>query len=466
MHTTPEAEDLHLPAALLAGALLAGEWTIPEMQQRVAPLVIGSRKWLPAFVHRVVARFGHKRPRQRHLVDFILADLIFARDETAASRAAATNNESQHDAKPSFRIQPFCGRTQFASSDKRFESLDVPHWNTVGELAECLKLSPAELDWFADVKGLERVTPEGPLRHYRYRWVRKKGGSVRLIEAPKLRLKGIQRQLLRELFERIPIHEAAHGFRAGKSIQTFVQPHAGQRVVLKMDLRDFFPSLIPARLVGILMAIGYSESVARTITSLCVNQIPDDAWQTRPISTTQRETWLETNRYRQTHFPQGAPTSPCIANVIAYRLDCRLAGLARWSQASYTRYADDLLFSGRDEFRRKVDRLRTYVAAVALDEGFQVHYHKTRVMPSSQSQRAAGLVLNVRPNYPRGEYDLLKAVLHQASLSGPIPRDHAGHNDFRAHLLGRIHYVRQWNHARADKLLRLFERIEWLDAKS
>ena len=149
--------------------------------------------------------------------------------------------------------------------------------------------------------------------------------------------------------------------------------------------------------------------------------------------------------------------------MIAYRFDWRLAGLARWAHATYTRYADDLLFSGDDAFRAKVERFQVYVAAIALEEGFQVHHHKTRVMTSSQSQRAAGLILNVHPNYPRREYDRLKATLHQASLQESVPRRHAGQNDFRAHLLGRIQYVRQWNPARADKLLRLFERIQWQD---
>jgi RNA-directed DNA polymerase len=87
-------------------------------------------------------------------------------------------------------------------------------------------------------------------------------GNIRLIEAPKPRLKELQRQILAQILERIPSHPAVHGFVKGRSIETFVTPHVGQRIVLRMDLRDFFPSFSAARIRTIFRTIGYPEPVA------------------------------------------------------------------------------------------------------------------------------------------------------------------------------------------------------------
>jgi len=222
-----------------------------------------------------------------------------------------------------------------------------------------------------------------------------------------------------------------------------------------MDLQNFFPSLVPWRLTQLLMRVGYCEDVARMITGLCTNVVPSDVWKI----------WnnpeYDRRLLQQPHFPQGSPTSPAVANLIAYRLDSRLSGLAKWAGASYSRYADDLLFSGDRDFRRRMDRFRTYVAVIAMEEGFEVNHHKTRIMPQSVCQRATGLVLNKHQNIGRREYDLLKATLHNAVIHGPASQNRTGHADFPSHLLGRITYLAQFNPERANKLREEFQRIRW-----
>ena len=133
---------------------------------------------------------------------------------------------------------------------------------TIGALAEKFNLKLNELFWFADRRGLERKASDEALRHYRYHWIAKRDGSARLVEAPKQRLKMIQRFLLEKIVEAIPPHEAAHGFRSGRSIKTFTAPHVGQEVVLKLDLRNFFPSITAGRVLAIFMTAGYPEPVA------------------------------------------------------------------------------------------------------------------------------------------------------------------------------------------------------------
>jgi hypothetical protein len=165
--------------------------------------------------------------------------------------------------------------------------------------------------------------------------------------------------------------------------------------------------------------------------------------------------------YQRPHLPQGAPTSPALANLAAYRLDRRLAGFARLAGAHYTRYADDLVFSGDHDFERKAERFYIGVCAIALEEGFEVHTRKTRIMRRSVSQRAAGVILNERVNPPRKDFDRLKAIVHNCAKHGPREQNRDGVPDFPAHLAGRIAHISMLNPARGRKLRSMFERIQW-----
>jgi RNA-directed DNA polymerase len=424
--------------------MLGGLFTASAILDRTQPLLLRSGRWLRPLVTRVVARFGERRPREHVLIRFLLNDRGFRRVLKAESSPIALSLQpAQH--LPAKFAHP----------------CQVPPWATLSDLAICLQESVEDLDWFSDRKGMQRVTPDGPLSHYRYYWVPKRRGRCRLIEAPKSRLREIQRLLLTSVLGKIPVHDAAHGFRKGRSIGTHTAPHVGRKMLLRLDLQDFFPTVPPSRLVCILMLAGYPEAVARLITRLCTNWTPAAVWNAWPFPDDHGQRRVSESLYQQHHFPQGSPASPAIANICAFRLDCRLNGLARASGAAYTRYADDLLFSGDEDFRRCVDQFRITVAAIVLEEGFCVNHHKTAVMADSVRQLAVGLVLNTKPNTPRDEYDRLKAILHQSRLHGPDSQNRGHHPNFSAHLLGRIYSIRQWNAARGEKLLQSFRRIAW-----
>jgi hypothetical protein len=344
-------------------------------------------------------------------------------------------------------------------------SWPVPPITTPVELARLLEVEPGMLDWFADCQGRGRKAPAEPLRHYRYHWRVKASGSLRLVEAPKPRLKRIQRLVLDAILANIPAHEAAHGFRQGRSITTFVAPHVGRSIVLKMDLRDFFVSIKSARVTALFLTAGYPEAVARLLTGLCTNAVPSEvckqAGQSDAAAAGSRTSWQVGQLYRQPHLPQGAPTSPALANLVAYRLDARLAGLAHSAGASYTRYADDLLFSGGEAFARSIRRFPIHVAAIAMEEGFAVQHRKTRVMRQGVRQRAAGVVFNQKINLQRDEYDRLKAILCNCVRLGPQGQNRAGVGDFKAHLRGRVAHAVRLCPVRGDRLMQLFDRIAW-----
>lgn len=242
---------------------------------------------------------------------------------------------------------------------------------------------------------------------------------------------------------------------------SFAQPHVGRHLVLKLDLKDFFPGILKARVVAIFMTAGYPEAVAQLLAGLCTNHTPAAVIRSTAANLSITERQRLKNLYQRPHLPQGAPTSPALANLAAFRLDCRLAGLATAAGGRYTRYADDLVFSGDAAFAKMIDRFHIQACAIALEERFEVQTRKTRVMRQSRAQRAVGLVLNTRLNIPRPDYDQLKAILHNCIRHGPASQNRDGVADFPAHLAGRIAYVEQVNPQRGRRLREAFGRITW-----
>jgi hypothetical protein len=282
-----------------------------------------------------------------------------------------------------------------------------------------------------------------------------------MLEAPKPRLKAIQRRILREILAHVPPHEAAHGFRKARSIASFASPHCGQAIVLRYDLLDFFASVPASRVHAVFATAGYPPEVARLLTGLCTNVVPGDAWPAVSANADPSAAWRERARFRSPHLPQGAPTSPALANLCARRLDVRLAALAAALGAVYTRYADDLALSGGGTLDRAARRLQVHVCRMALEEGFAINTRKTRFMRASVRQRIVGIVVNRHPNPPREEYDNLKAILHNCVVHGPTSQNRLRREDFRAHLQGRVAHVAMLNPHRGQRLLALLERIDW-----
>jgi hypothetical protein len=436
----------------LAAAFLSGPWSLDDLL-RLGTRACGRRgRWLRPLVRRVLAAFAD-RPTGRagiKLTAFLAAD-------AGLHRAYVRHvHESQPLLSEIFWVPP--AMTPAAGPPA---SWAVPPLPTAAALADWLGLTPAELDWFADCHGHEADVPVGPLRHYTYRRIARASGKWRLLEMPRPRLKALQRRILRDLLGCLPPHAAAHGYRRGCSIVTFAAPHCGRRVVLRFDLRQFFPSVRAARVHALFATAGYPAPVARLLTGLCTNAVPDEVWRTGPAPA-----WEERQRHRFPHLPQGAPTSPALANLCAYRLDCRLTGLAEALKARYTRYADDLAFSGGPELERSARRFHVQVCRIALEEGFEINTRKTRVMDRGVRQQLVGVVVNARPNVRRADHDVLKATLCNCVRHGPAGQNREGHADFRAHLLGRIAHVAQLNQARGARLRALFDRIDWSNGVS
>ena len=259
----------------------------------------------------------------------------------------------------------------------------------------------------------------------------------------------------------IPPHDSAHGFRENHSVRSYVTPHLGQAIVIRTDLRDFFPTVTIGRVKGVFRTAGYPDEVAALLAAFCTNRVPDDVWPAFPQYGTIEDRWYHERLYQHAHLPQGAPTSPALANLVAYRLDCRLHALAAAVGAHYTRYADDLLFSGGGEFAARDRRFLAHVGSIVMDEGFCINARKTCIMRQGRRQSAAGLVVNRHANIPRDEYDRLKATLYNCVHRGPASQNAAGIVHYRSHLDGRVAYVESVNARRGERLRALFQQIHW-----
>src|SRR5688572_76401 len=247
------------------------------------------------------------------------------------------------------------------ADEEQLQRYGLPVWKTEEDVANALGISLRELWFFGIHREKERQA------HYVTFVIPKRSGGKRLIMAPKRRLKAIQRKLLASLVEKLPVNEHAHAFRRGRCIRTGAEPHVGKRFILKLDLKEFFPSVTAARVRGLLIAYGYSFPVATTLAVMMTEA------ERQPVEVEGQVFHVPVG---QRHCVQGAPTSPGICNALLLRLDRRLSGLARKHGLSYTRYADDLSFSGEMD-RRTAHKFRSIVCGIVQEEGFVVNAEKT-----------------------------------------------------------------------------------------
>ncbi|MGZ4294221.1 MAG: reverse transcriptase family protein [Solirubrobacteraceae bacterium] len=414
-------------AGELAAAMLGVRWTAETVAEAAATRLGHWPSWLDALASRIVASH-HETP-----------------DEEPAELAAV--------------IEAFLAEHRAGSERVRFD-WPVAEIASVDHLAAALELSDGQLAWLADIRGLERTVTAEKLRNYRYAAVPRRSGLPRVIEAPKLKLKEVQRWVLREILDHVPVHDAAQGFARGRSVADHARSHSGQHAVLRLDLADFFASVSAARVFGIFRTAGYEPPVAHVLSGLTTNTVPGHIWQVIHGTATAAGAQPRFRLGRQLaapHLPQGAPTSPALANLAAFRLDRRLSGLAASLGLRYTRYADDLAFSG-PRAAHGAARLRAAVAEIVRDEGFTLNEDKTVLRTAAARQQVCGIVVNVSPNVPRHEYDRLKAILHNAARHGPASQGLAGQE---AHLRGRIAWAASLNPARGEKLRRRFAAIDW-----
>lgn len=216
---------------------------------------------------------------------------------------------------------------------------------------------------FSHLSALLGRTPEylasavnAPHKHYREFTIPKRSGGARTVSAPYSTLLDCQKWIYENILAHVECHPAAHGFVPNRSILTNANVHVSSRQILKIDLEDFFPSIKIGRVMSLFSDLGYPDNVSFYLSSLCsLNGA----------------------------LPQGAPTSPALSNIICRQLDNRLAKAASRCDLVYSRYADDLTFSG-ETVTWGFYRLASYIIH---DEGFKINGKKTRMMQCDNGSR-------------------------------------------------------------------------------
>ena len=472
-------------ARALAAALLDGPWDMVDMRQRLERTIGSPRPWMLALARSARAKYREPPTDLEDLTSF-----VFSRDsfgDIARGRLLV-----RHYATP--------------APEMTESPWHVPALATSGELAMWLGIDRATLAAFTD----PRPHREQRAAHYRYAWIAKPLGGHRLVEAPKVRLRTVQRDILDGILAHIPPHDAAHGFRAGRSVIGFAAQHVQREVVVRVDLQAFFSSVIRARVAGLFRTAGYPRAVAHALATLCTHRTPRDVLAASPdrhatgsprdglaaahdrhatgsprdvlaaspdrhttgsprdglaaaplLAGAHRYGSDDLARLSRPHLPQGAPTSGALANLAAYRLDVRVTALAAAIGAHYSRYADDLVISGDRSLVRAAPSLIARLGAIAIDEGFALNFKKTRVMTAADRQRITGLVVNDKLSVPRAEVDRLRAILHNCVRSGPESQNREAHADFRAHLRGRVEWVAAVDPKKGERLRATWNQIRW-----
>ncbi len=248
-------------------------------------------------------------------------------------------------------------------------------------------------------------------RHYSP-FEKRKGSKVRRIDNPTDRLKSVQRAINSAILKNIPLGSHLHGGVPGRSPKTNVEPHLGSRCIVRVDIRSFYPSITDHQVYRVWVERGRcTPPVASLLTRLV------------------------TYRHR---LPQGAPTSCTLANLVLLDADTEIRTAAELAGLNYTRFVDDLVFSGENPRTKINDVIRVISRA-----GFAVSRSKTLIMPRHKRQAVTGYCINSGvPSIARADRDRVRSAIHQ--LQGLNPRSEPFRKSL-ASVRGRIRYVGQVN---------------------
>ena len=201
-------------------------------------------------------------------------------------------------------------------------------------------------------------------KHYRNVPVPKRDGSMRKLSVPDRILKMVQRSIADNILSQYPISRYAMAYAAGSNVQKNASVHVGKKKILKLDVDGFFDHITYARVKELVFCKeNYSEPIRILLTMLC---------------------------YYRELLPQGAPTSPAITNIVMRDFDERIGKYCEENNVSYTRYCDDMTFSGKFDTEEMIALVRTELRGL----GLFLKNRKTVVIPSTKRQTVTGIVVN------------------------------------------------------------------------
>jgi RNA-directed DNA polymerase len=201
----------------------------------------------------------------------------------------------------------------------------------------------------------------------------------------------VQYKMLTKLLNNIPIPEYIHAFEIGKNIPEMAQKHTNKKIVISLDLKDFFPSIKQSSIKEYFIKQGFGEPAALTLAELCTYKF---------------------------FVPQGALTSPKISNIIsAETFGPEVKEYCDQHGWTMTIYADDITISS-DEYIDDAGSVITNVQAMVNKHGFRINHRKTKIMTDKVRQWVCGVVTNTKINLLRRDRLRLRAIVHNVGKNG------------------------------------------------
>jgi len=364
--------------------------------------------------------------------------------DAPAKKRPAKAGARRPNAGPTFLGRCVSGRLTFEGGDHdALVAKGLPVLSSFTDVAEALEVTPEILQWLTYERGADTTD------HYTRFAIPKRGGGRRLISTPKPVMRAAQQWVRTNVLVPLPVSEHAAAFRPGKSIADNARLHSGKSCVIRLDLRDFFGTVSFPRIRGFFESLGYNPGVASVLALICT-----DAPRSRVTLDGQTQMVIVRDR----SLPQGACTSPDLANLVTTGLDARIGGLARKFGYTYSRYADDLVLSTVNEEVFAAGVISA-VSRVCREEGFQVNQRKTRIMRVPNRQLVTGLLVNNGVRLTRTDLRKVRAFLHRCETSGLDAVSAELGKDARAVAHGYFAYIFMITPGVAMKLL---EKHPWI----
>ncbi|MDY0128941.1 MAG: retron St85 family RNA-directed DNA polymerase [Methanosarcina vacuolata] len=324
-------------------------------------------------------------------------------------------------------IIPAIDENEYEEQLKSFKILlskKLPFISNIDHFCTLSNSSPKQIDLFLSKKDKGYTTFKLP----------KKNGGFREINAPSKKIKSVQRWILDNILYKLHLSDCAHGFVPGRSIITNASIHVNQDLVLGIDLKDFFPSINFKSVYHIFKSAGYTEKIAFSLADLCTYH-----WK----------------------LPQGAPTSPMLANLVTSRLDCRIANYCEKRNFRYSRYADDITISGS----RELPKHKQIIIEIIERYGFTINEEKTRMFSRGSQQKVTGLVVNDKVSIGRKKKKTLRATVHNIVRNGFEIENRDNDPFFKEKIFGELAYARMIDPVFANPLIEILQGLDWASYK-
>lgn len=271
-------------------------------------------------------------------------------------------------------------------------------------------------------------------KFYKEHQILKSNGSFRTISNPSYNLKAIQRWILDNILYLFPVHTHAYGFVKGRNIKDNALVHINKELVLNIDIKNFFPSIKFEQVFYLFLDHGFTKELSYSLAELTTfNGV----------------------------LPQGAPTSPYIANIVCHRMDKRLLALSTKIKANYSRYADDITISSDENIRKYVDTIKSII----IDEGFNINYRKLRLQTKNNMQEVTGLIVNENVKVKRKYKKRLEQHIYYCEKFGVYShlQENGADNKsyFKEYLYGMANFVKMIEPEEGVKFLIRLDEINW-----